>query len=106
MDPISSGNITTALILLSETETTHKDQINGQSAKRQQNYNKENDSYCPIFHQFYNNGKLDATVNMINFTPDKMEFIWNFIEKNVNISLHARLGKLQLVNQMIVCSWN
>lgn len=86
MDKISPSNVTNALSLLNEAAATHQEGINAKHTDRQEDSDTENDSRCPIFDRFFNNGGSRAILNMTVVTPNKVEQIWIAIESKINTS--------------------
>lgn len=54
---------------------------------------EENDSICPVFDKFYNDGRKGAIYSMAKFFPEKFEQIYSCIEEALKRAFNVGRGK-------------
>ena len=98
MQPISSNDINTSLNLLAEAAENHQHDIEQHNPDKIIDSDEENDSPAPLFDRFYIDGGSAAIKNMTNFSPDRIEFIWNSIEDEIDEKFNIGRGKKSSVS--------
>lgn len=94
MQSISAGDVTNALTLLADAASKHRDEITEYDAESDvPDSDDENDSTCPVFDSFYNDGGSGAILSMTNFPPDKFNHIWNNVSEALHQTLSVGRGK-------------
>ena len=93
MQPISSNGINKSLKLLAEAADNHQHYIEQHNPDKIIDSDEENDSPAPLFDRFYIDGGSAAIKNMTNFSPDRIEFIWNSIEDEIDEKFNIGRGK-------------
>lgn len=82
MQTLTTCDVTNALTLLAEAVAHHCDdteKLNVVSDVSESD--EENDSSCPVFDKFYNDGESGAIYPKTNFSPEKFEQIYSCIEE-------------------------
>ena len=81
MPPVSTNTVANALSMLAEAAASHREDIDRYDAEPEQvDSDDENDSQCPVFDMYYNNGGSASILSLTYFTPDVFESLWNVVE--------------------------
>lgn len=94
MNAFNGQDATSALNLLSEVSLRRDEEIgNYNTHPDRESSDDEQDSPCPYFDQFFDQGGNGAIRDMSNFSPREFELLWILLETFIKSNCNSGRGK-------------
>ena len=94
MENFTASDANSALNLLSDIALRRQEEISTFNVTRDLlSSDDENDSPCPYFDQFYNQGGSESIAEMCNFDATEFEFLWQLSQSFITQNYNSGRGK-------------